>query len=938
MENVDEVVIAQEEIDAAAAELAAEAALPKGVRRIMVEDEMGRAYLDYAMSVIVSRALPDVRDGMKPVHRRIIYAMAEGGYHASKKHVKSSRIVGDTMGKYHPHGDSAIYETMVRLAQPFSLRNPLIDGQGNFGSRDGDPAAAMRYTESKMSKLAHELTSDVKKLPGEYWQKNYDNSDDEPKVLPAKFPNLLVNGGTGIAVAMATNIPTHNLGEALDACLLLMDNPDATLDDVMAVLPGPDFPVKCKIVGRGGIRQAYETGRGSIRMAGEADIEEMKGGRSRIVISKLPFGVSAVSLLQKIHELAQPKDKDKKNPTDKPVLDGISEARDESDRTDAIRVVIDLKKDVDPAIILNSLIKYTPFVTPFSYNATVLDSGGRPRVMPLMDMLKEFINFRRVIIRKRTIHDLDKARDALHKQIGLYAASTLIDQVVKTIRESSDTDVARRRLLEMRFPTAGDFAKLVSEADPDLEFGEFFQLSDIQVQTILDMKLQKLSGLERDEIANSAREISKEINVYLPIVNDPKVLDDVIRTEFSEIRAKFATPRTTSIEADMDNVDDEDLIERKDVVLTITKSGYVKCTDLDAFREQKRGGKGRTGMETKDDDYVSTTLICSTLTPLVFFTSRGIAHSLKAYRLPPGQPNSKGRPLVNFVPLRQGETISAVIAMPEKEEDLEGKSLVFVTDFGTVRRNEASAFWGINKAGKIAIKLEDEHGNPQGNLVEVLLASDEDDVLVATERGVCVRFPLEDLRVFKSRDSSGVKAINLEFGNRVIGASALLHFENTPQERDAYLNGGTVTLRNEDGSTEEFSIDKDRMAQMRASEETLLTVSALGFGKRSSSYEYRITSRGAKGINAANINATTGALVSCFKVSDEDGLVLVTDGGQTIRTRAKDVRRTGRVARGVRMFDLPKDQKIVSVARVSAEDLGDEDVVVPAQGTGSDDE
>lgn len=936
MENVDDVVIAQEELDAAAAELAAEAPLPNGVKRIMVEDEMSRAYLDYAMSVIVSRALPDVRDGMKPVHRRIVYAMAEHGHHASKKHVKSARIVGEVMGQYHPHGDAAIYETMVRLAQPFSLRHPLIDGQGNFGSRDGDPAAAMRYTESKMSRLAHELTSDVKKLPGEYWQKTYDNSADEPRVLPARFPNLLVNGGTGIAVAMATNIPTHNLGETLEACLMLMDNPEATLDDVMAVLPGPDFPVKCKIVGRGGIRQAYETGRGSIRMAGEAEIEELKGGRYRIVISKLPFGVSAVSLLQKIHELAQPKDK--KNPTDKPLLDGISEARDESDRTDAIRVVIDLRKDVDPAIILNALVKYTPFVTPFSYNATVLDSGGRPRVMPLMDMLREFLNFRREIIRKRTIHDLDKARDALHKQIGLYAASTMIDQVVKAIRESRDTDVARRRLLDMEFPTAGDFTKLVSEADPDLEFGEFFKLSDIQVQTILDMKLQKLSGIEREEIANSAREISKEINGYLPIVNDPKVLDDVIRTELGEIKAKYATPRTTSIEADMDNVEDEDLIERKDIVITITKSGYVKCTELDAFREQKRGGKGRTGMETKDDDFVSTTLICSTLTPLVFFTSRGIAHSLKAYRLPPGQPNSKGRPLVNFVPLRQGETISAVIAMPEAEADLEGKSLVFVTDFGTVRRNEASAFWGINKAGKIAIKLEDEHGNPQGNLVEVLLASDDDDVLVATERGICVRFPLEDLRVFKSRDSSGVKAIALEYGNRVIGASVLGHFENTPQERDAYLAGGSVTIRNDDGSTEEFSIDADRMAQMRASEETLLTVSALGFGKRTSSYEYRITARGAKGIAAANINASTGALVSCFKVTDEDGLVLVTDGGQAIRTRVKDVRRTGRTARGVRMFDLPKDQKIVSVARVSAEDMGDEDVVVPSQVMGSDDE
>jgi len=936
MENADDVVIAREEVDAAAAELAAEAALPPGVKRIAVEDEMERAYLDYAMSVIVSRALPDVRDGMKPVHRRIVYAMDEGGNHASKKHRKSARAVGDVMGLYHPHGDSAIYETMVRLAQPFSLRHPLIDGQGNFGSRDGDPAAAMRYTESKMSRLAHELTADVAKLPAEYWTKNYDQTRDEPKVLPAKFPNLLVNGGTGIAVAMATNIPTHNLGETLDACLMLMDKPDATLDDIMTVLPGPDFPVKCKIMGRGGIRQAYETGRGSIRMAGEAEIEEMKGGKHRIVITKLPFGVSAVSLLQKIHELAQPKDK--KNPSDKGLLDGVVSAQDESDKEDDIRVVLELRKDADPSIILNALVKYTPYVTPFSYNGTVLDSTGKPEVMPLLKMLKEFINFRREIVRKRTIHDLDKARDALHKQIGLYAATSMVDEVVKAIRTSADADQARMRLLAMEFPTAGDFAQLVAEADPDLEIGDVFKLSDIQVKTILEMRLQKLTGLERDEIAAAAREISAEINRYLPIVNDPKVLDDVIRNEWTELRAKHSSPRTTSIEADMDDVDDEDLIERKDIVLTITKSGYVKCTDLDAFREQKRGGKGRTGMETKDDDFVTTTLICSTRTPLVFFTSRGIAHSLKAYKLPQGVPSSKGRPLINFVPLRQDETISAVIAMPETEAELDGKSLVFVTDFGTVRRNEASAFWGINKAGKIAIKLEDEHGNPEGKLVEVLLASDDDDILVATERGICVRFPLEDLRVMKSRDSSGVKAIALDFGNRVIGASKLRHFRNTSQERDAYLEGGSFTIKNEDGSEEVFTLSPERMEEMRSAEETLLTVSALGYGKRSSSYGYRITARGAKGISAANINSSTGALVSCFTVSEDDGLVLVTDGGQTIRTRVKDVRYTKRVARGVKMFDLPKDQKIVSVARVSVDDLADFEVTVPALSASDDDE
>lgn len=919
MDNVEEAVLPRQEPGAALAE-----SLPKGVKRVAVEDEMDRAYLDYAMSVIVARALPDVRDGMKPVHRRIIYAMADGNY--VQKFYKSSRIVGDTMGKFHPHGDSAIYDALVRLAQPFSLRHPLIDSQGNFGSRDGDPAAAMRYTEAKMSKLALELTSDIKKLPKEYWQENYDRSDLEPRVLPARFPNLLVNGSTGIAVAMATNIPTHNLGESIDACLLLLDNPDATIDDVMEVLPGPDFPVPCRVLGRGGIRQAYATGRGSIRMAGEADIETMKGGRSRIVITKLPFGVSAVDLIQKVTEISQPKDR--KNPADRPLLDGIAEVRDETDRTDGLRVVIDLRKDVDPAIVMNALVKYTPFVKAFPYNGTVLDSSGRPRLMPLLDMLREFINFRRQIVRKRTIHDLDKARDALHRQIGLYAASTMIDEVVGAIRTAVDTDDARRRLLSMEFPTAGDFARFVTEADPDLEFGEFFQLSDVQVQTILDMKLQKLSGIEREEIAARTRALSAEINAYLPILNDPKVLDDVIRNELAEIKAKFATPRITSIEADMDDVDDEDLIERKDIVLTITRSGYVKRTDLGAYREQRRGGKGRSGMETKDDDFVSTTIVCTTKTPLVFFTSRGIAHQIKAYRLPEGAPASKGRPLVNFVPLRQEETISAVIAMPETEEELEGKSLVFVTDFGSVRRNDAKAFWGINRAGKIAIKLEDELGNPQGKLVEVLLASDDDDVLVATERGICVRFPLSDLRVFKSRDSSGVKAITLDPGNRVIGASVLRHFDFTALERDAYLAGGSIVLTHENGEKEPFTLETQRMDDLRAAEETLITISALGFGKRSSSHEYRVTARGAKGISAANINDATGPLVACFKVSEDDGLVLVTDGGQTIRIRTSDVRRTKRTARGVRMFDLPKGQRIVSVARVSSEDLGEPDVVI----------
>lgn len=891
--------------------------LGNGIRRIAVEDEMAKSYLDYSMSVIVSRAIPDVRDGMKPVHRRIIYGMRET-YASTQPYKKSARAVGDIMGKYHPHGDSAIYDTLVRLAQPFKMRHPLIDGQGNFGSIDGDPPAAMRYTEARLFPLAHMMTNDIDKDTVDF-QPNYDASTVEPKVLPARFCNLLVNGSEGIAVAMATSIPPHNLGESIDACLLVLDNPEATLDDVMQVMPGPDFPTQGTIMGRGGIRQAYTTGRGSIRVTGVAEIEPMKSGKSRIVISELPYGVNKKSFIERIAELVEAK-----------TIDGITDIADQSDRKANVRVIVELRRDVDPQIVLNGLRKHTDFVKSFSYNATVLNSRGRPEEMSLMSILQEFVAFRRHTVRRRSIFEINKARDLLHRQIGLYAAVSQVDEVVKTIRGAADVDDARVKLMAMEFPTSGDFAKLLAEADPDLPVGAIFKLSAEQTKAILEMRLQKLTGLEREEIAKVALEYSAEINRLIVILNDPTVLDGIVRNEFIEVKAKWANPRLTKIEAaDMDDIDDEELIERKDIVITITRTGYVKRTDLDAYREQRRGGKGRNGMETKDDDFVVTSLACTTKTPLVFFTSRGIAHSLKAYRLPEGAPAAKGRPLINYVPLRQEETISAVIAMPESEAELEGKSLLFVTDFGTIRRNNAKAFWGINKAGKIAIRLEDDLGNSTGKLVETLLASDDDDVLISTENGTCVRFPIDDVRVVKSRDGVGVCAIDLESGNRVIGATILKHFKNSPQERDAYLAGGTVAIKQEDGSSIDFSIPAERFAEMEANQENLLTISSLGFGKRSSSYGYRITSRGRKGIAAAIINDTTGSLVSCFTVTDGDGLVMVTDGGQTIRTRARDVRQTGRVARGVRMFSLPQGQVIVSVAKVNADDMDDTDVVVP---------
>jgi len=889
----------------------------EAIRVVNVEDQMSAAYLNYAMSVIVSRAVPDVRDGLKPVHRRILYGMFEEGINANSSRKKSAQSVGKVMGSYHPHGDSAIYDAMVRLAQPWVQRHPLIDGQGNFGSRDGDKPAAMRYTEARLHRLAHAMLEDIDKDTVD-WQPTYDGSTEEPRVLPVRFPNLLVNGQQGIAVAMATSIPTHNLGEAIDACLLVMDNPDATVDDIMQVMPGPDFPTGGTIMGTGGIRQSYLTGRGSIRMTGQAVIEEMKGGKSRIVVTELPYGSSSKAFQEKIVDLLEKK-----------IIEGVTDIRDEGGRDADLRVVIELRRDVEPSVVLNGLKKHTDLVSAFSYNATVLNSRGKPVEMPLIDILKEFIAFRRQVVRRRTIFELNKARDALHRQIGLYAAVSQVDEVVRTIRMSPDRDTARVRLMEMEFPTGGDFARLLSEADPDNEVAESFKLSEIQANSILEMRLQKLTGMERDEIEASARQISGEINFHVSVLNDKNILDGIVRQEMEEVKAKFANPRITVIEpTDWDDIDDEDLIERKDIVITITKSGYVKRTDLSAYREQRRGGKGRNGMETKDDDFVLTTLVCTTKTPLVFFTSRGIAHSLKAYRLPEGAPAAKGRPLVNFVSLREGETISAVIAMPENSEDLEGKSLVFVTDFGTVRRNDAKAFWGINKAGKIAIKLEDEHGRPNGRLVSVLLGSDVDDVLVATKAGACVRFAINEVREVKSRNGVGVKAVNLASGNEVIGASVLRHFKATPQERDAYQAGGSVTIKNEDGSEEVVTLSPEKIQEMKSSEEFLLTISALGFGKRSSAYEYRTTARGGKGVAAANINAITGPLVACFTVADDDGLVLVTDGGQTIRVRVKDVRKTGRATRGVRMFKLPEGQKIVSVAKVSAEDLDEADVTV----------
>lgn len=888
-----------------------------GIKRADITDTISQKFLDYAMSVIVSRALPDVRDGMKPVHRRIIYAGDQADFRATgTKYFKSARFTGETMGKYHPHGNSAIYEAMVRMAQPWQLLHPLIASQGNWGSRDGDGAAAERYTEARLAAITEYLLHDLDKDTVD-WRDNYSGELQEPKVLPAKFPNLLVNGQLGIAVGMATNIPTHNLGEVLDACMLLLDNPEATIDDILAVMPGPDFPTKGTIMGLGGIRQSFETGKGSIRLTGKFGVEELKGGKSQIVITELPYGVSAKGVIIKVAELAE-----KKDGTGKRDLEGLADVRDESDIDNPVRVVIELKKDVDPNITLNFLRKKTNIVCNFSTNMVVLNSQGQPERMGVLQVLKEFVKFRKQVVRRRTIYDLNKARDSLYKLVGLYAAVSIVDEVVRLIRSSATTDEAHAKLMQLELPISPEFRVLLREADPDEDYGDSFKLSDTQAKSILEMRLSRLTSMGLESIADEVREISAKVNGFIAILNDIAILNGVVRLEWEEVKAKFAIPRQTTIDAiDYDELDEADLVERKDIIITVSKSGYVKRTDIDAYREQKRGGKGRNGMETKDDDYVHTTLKCTTKTPLVVFTTNGKAHSIMAYKFPEGTPASKGRPLVNFVGLDKGETVAAIISMPETPEELVGKSLVFVTSFGSVRRNDAADFAKINSNGKIAIDLKDEHGATRGDLVSVILTSDDKDILIATEQGYCCRSPVDELRVFNSRKSVGVKGINLGYGNRVISASDLNHVEFSTQDRDAYQAGGTFTTKDELGNEKVTVLTAERMQEMKDSEEMLLTITSLGFGKMSSAHEYRVTARGGKGIMAANVGPQTGNLVACLPAKLDDGLILTTDGGQTIRTRVGELRTSGRMTKGVRTFKLPGGQKIVGVVLVGGDDV-----------------
>jgi DNA gyrase subunit A len=877
------------------------------VRTVSFVDEMDKSYLDYMMSTVKSRALPDVRDGMKPVHRRILFAMAESGYTADRKHVKSAKVVGDVMGQYHPHGDSSIYDALVRMGQPWSLRYPLIDPQGNFGSIDNDPPAAMRYTESRLERLAGHMVADLDEGVVDF-NPNYDASAKEPKVLPARFPNLLVNGQIGIAVGMATNIPPHHLGETIDACLLRLDNAAVTLDEILQVLPGPDMPTFGVIHGRAGIRQAYATGRGAIRVSGTASIEEMKGGRHRIVVTQLPYLVVKSNFVEELAQLVE----DKK-------IEGITDIRDESSDKVGIRVAIDLRKDVDSAVVLNRLREKTEFVTNFNVNLTCLDSRGRPRQMGVLQILGEFVDFRREVVRRRTLHRLEKARADLHRQIGLYAATLRMDEVVRTIRSSHDSEVARAALLEMEFATDGGFAQLLSEVDPDIAYGDTFRLSDIQVRSILDMRLARLTGLERDKIADRARELSGEIRGGLDILNNRPLLDGIVRLELEEIKAAFPDERRTVIEDSvLDALSDEDLVELKDIVVTVTAGGYVKRTDLAAYRL----GRQKAGEEI-DEDVATTTIVCTTKTPLLFFTSRGLAHAEKAHKLPEAAANARGRALVNFLDMKPEETVEAVVALPDDKAALEALSLVFVTDFGTVRRNDASDFAKVNKGGKLAIKLDDENGEPLGRLVSVQLVSPEDDIALASRDGMCCRFNVGDLRVMKSRDSVGVAGISLGRKDKVVAVSILRHFEATGTEREAYLAGGST--KEKDPGTGEmvaFELSSERMLAMQDAEQMVLTVSETGFAKRTSSHAYRITARGGQGVEAAKLADRTGDLVALMPVDEKDVLILTTDTGKSIRATAADAPIMARGTQGTRVFALEGKQQIVSVLRVSSDPAG----------------
>src|SRR5436190_14995848 len=881
---------------------------PSDIRPVSILDEMKRSYLDYAMSVIVARALPDARDGLKPVHRRILYSMYEQGHTPDKKYVKSARVVGDVIGKYHPHGDQSIYDAMVRMAQDFSMRVPLIDGQGNFGSVDGDPPAAYRYTEARLTRSAQAVLGDIDKDTVDF-QPNYDNSEREPTVLPAKFPNLLINGAGGIAVGMATNIPPHNLGEVIDACVALIDNPALSIDELINIIPGPDFPTGGIILGRQGIRAAYHLGRGSNMMRGKVRIDTIRKDREAIIISEIPYQMNKAAMVERIGDLMR----DKK-------IESIAYLHDESDR-DGYRVVIELKRDAMADVVLNQLYRFTPLQTNFAANVLALDSG-RPQVMNLKDLLTLFIAFREQVVTRRTKFLLNKARDRAHVLVGLAIAVANIDEMIRVIRTSPDPNTARETLMSRDWLGKDVAAMITLIDDPRHRLAEdgTARLSLEQAKAILDLRLQRLTALGREEISEELDKLAVEIADYLDILRSRARVQAIIKTELAEVKGEFVTPRKPVINEQEDEVEDEDLIQREDMVVTVSHAGYVKRVPLSTYRAQRRGGKGRAGMQTRDEDFVSRLFVASTHTPVLFFSSRGQVYKEEVWRLPVAAPQARGKALINILPLDHGERINTVMPLPEDESSWGELDVMFATTRGTVRRNKLSDFVDVRRSGIIAMKLSEGEA-----ILDVQVCTERDDVLLTTAWGQCIRFAVTDVRVFQGRTSMGVRGINLGEGDRVISLTILRHLDVDAEERAAYLRRANAVRRG--GAEEEAGIDTEdasgaielgeqRYVEMSANEQFVLTISENGYGKRSSSFEYRTTGRGGKGIVAMSVNDRNGKLVASFPVEDSDQIMLVTDRGQLIRCPVEGIRIAGRSTQGVIVFDTAEDEHVVSVEHI----------------------
>ena len=869
---------------------------------VAISDEMRKSYLDYAMSVIVSRALPDVRDGLKPVHRRILYAMKEGGYHWNRPYRKSARVIGDVMGKYHPHGDNAIYDAMVRMAQPFSMSLKLLDGQGNFGSMDGDPPAAMRYTEVRMDQAANMLIDDIDKNTIDF-QDNYDNSTREPSVLPAKFPNLLVNGAGGIAVGMATNIPPHNLGEIIDACVSIINDSSITNDKLLEIIPGPDFPTGGQIIGRVGIKSAFETGRGSIVMRGKTSIETLRKDKEAIIISEVPYQVNKARMIEQIADAVRNKN-----------IEGISDLRDESDRV-GVRVVIELKKDATPEVVLNQIYKHSPLQTYFGVNMLALN-GGRPEQLSTRQILDSFLSFREEVITRRTLYDLEKARERANILVGLALAVANIDEVIALIKSSKDSDEAKKLLLDRNWDAKDitDLIDLIGDPSDAADEKGMYKLSNSQAKAILELRLQRLTGLERDKIVEELKDIVQNIVEFLSILRSRDKLMDIMKDEFEQIKQQFAVPRRSEILDVELNQDVESLIEKEDMVVTLTNGGYIKRTPLNTYRAQKRGGKGRAAMSVKDEDFVRQVFVLNTHDPVLFFTTTGIVYELKVYKLPQGAPQARGRPIVNLLPLDEGEKVTTMMPLPENGDD--APDLMFATKSGNVRRNALSDFSNIKSNGKIAMKLIDGD-----SLVGVVPCKKDQDILLSASHGKCMRFRSHDVRLFKGRGSIGVRGIRLKKDDFVISISVLNHIQTDIETRTLYLKAAASTRR---GEKQDLMSEND-FKSMNNNDQYILTVTQNGYGKRTSAYEYRITNRGGQGIINIETSERNGSVIGSFPVEDTDHVMMVTDAGRIIRSPVNDIRIASRNTQGVTLFSIDKGENVVSVTALSVNENNDDE-------------